>query len=726
VETLGRYRLIRRVAVGGMAEIFLAEQPGASGLARRVAIKRILPHRADDAEFVNMFLNEARVAALLNHPHIVKIYDMGEEDHRYYIAMEFVQGYDLGQILDQSEEKGQQIPPIYIATILAQAAAGLNYAHFYKDYNTGQALNLIHRDISLPNIMVSLDGNAKVLDFGIAKAATNERQAPTQTGVLKGKVSYMSPEYLNGEMIDWRHDLFAIGVVMYELLTGQKPFKAKGDVQMLQAILTQHPQDPYHFNPTIPEPLYHILMRLLEKDRNRRYQSGAELEQDLHFAIQQIAGYEVGPNHIAHYIRGLFAGSPYEVHPFTETETEGQQPPLYQEPSHSRQLPPSTPSYQPPADHYPPEDEPFNPFGTIPESTPAPFERNAMPVSRPPLPDEPLESWQVETKCLPISEVAGAPQHAPEPSSPGIPSEEATAALIIGEDGSMQVSSMGQLEEISREYLGTNSAQPASRRTPTPPPSIPRPATPPPSMRPPSEILRPQQPTAPTPPAQEEEDDDDEYIYGLIAIVVLLVLIIGGAYWFFSGPSKPKDPPDTSDTSITYGSAAKRPNGQRGSIPQPPGGRKKRSLGSKLLLEASSPPCPCTVYWANRKRKLGYTPVRYRLPSGKHRFILQRKRPYVYIPLNLNLAPGKLNKQFIKIQKGSLILKLKPWANVTLDGQFLGKNSQTPYTVYAGWHTLKLEHPQLKTARTFRMFVRNGEQKQFTYTMPLPTPTPPP
>lgn len=315
MESLGQYKLLQRIAIGGMAEIFLAEKPGPAGFSRKLAIKRILPHRADDIEFVEMFLNEARLVAMLNHPNIVQIYDLGEVDGTYYLAMEYVDGYDLGQILDKSDELNQPIPPAYIARLIAQAASGLHYAHSYNDPQTRQPLHLVHRDISLPNIMVSRDGIVKLLDFGIAKASTTQSQRdPTQAGVLKGKISYMSPEYLRGEKIDGRHDLFALGVVMYELATGQKPFQAKGDVQMLQAILTQPPRDPYAFNPSLPHPLVEIMIRLLAKEPNARIQTGAEIQSALEGFLYQTGQQDITQSHVASYLHGLFGGASRPAH----------------------------------------------------------------------------------------------------------------------------------------------------------------------------------------------------------------------------------------------------------------------------------------------------------------------------------------------------------------------------------------------------------------------------
>ncbi|HZN96027.1 MAG TPA: serine/threonine-protein kinase, partial [Myxococcales bacterium] len=217
-----------------MAEVWLARQTGIEGFKRHLVIKRILPHLADDPEFVQMFLNEARIAANFNHPNIAQIYDLGEVSGAYYIAMEFVHGEDLGRIMRKAWGTGQWIAyPIGIR-IVALACEGLYYAHTRND-DSGRPLKVVHRDISPQNILIGFDGSVKLVDFGIAKAV--DSASMTKSGAIKGKFAYMAPEQAGGKPIDHRADLFAIGLTLYELLTGTRPLKKESEIATLQAAL---------------------------------------------------------------------------------------------------------------------------------------------------------------------------------------------------------------------------------------------------------------------------------------------------------------------------------------------------------------------------------------------------------------------------------------------------------------------------------------------------------
>ena len=228
----GQYILLRRIARGGMAEVFLAQQKGLEGFDRRVAVKRILPHLADAPDFLRMFLTEARLAAQLTHPNVVHIYDFGKHDGDYFIAMEFVDGVHTGQLFKHIEK--ERLPPTMVARIGADAATALHYAHELRNAN-GQPLGLVHRDVSPANIMVSFDGVVKLCDFGIAKAAALGDQL-TNPGQVKGKYAYMSPEQTIAAPLDGRSDVFSLAIVMWELLTG-KTIVGRGDaVEAMRAI----------------------------------------------------------------------------------------------------------------------------------------------------------------------------------------------------------------------------------------------------------------------------------------------------------------------------------------------------------------------------------------------------------------------------------------------------------------------------------------------------------
>src|SRR5262245_42270613 len=220
---LGKYRIRRLVTVGGMAEIYVARTAGIEGFEKEVIVKRILPHLAADPEFVQMFLDEARLAATLHHPNIVQVYDIGrDEEHGYFFSMERVHGHDLGRVLAAAADRKRGLALEHALSIVAGLAAGLHYAH---------EQGIVHRDVSPSNVLVTYDGCVKVVDFGVAKAMAN--RSKTRDGAIKGKVSYMSPEQWRGLTVDRRSDVFALGILLFELTTGKRLFKGDNDFAVL-------------------------------------------------------------------------------------------------------------------------------------------------------------------------------------------------------------------------------------------------------------------------------------------------------------------------------------------------------------------------------------------------------------------------------------------------------------------------------------------------------------
>jgi serine/threonine protein kinase len=275
---IGKYKLLRLIASGGMAEVYLARQAGAAGFEKLVCLKRILPHLARDRQFVEMFLNEARLAARLDHPNIVSIYDLGEANGNYFIAMEFIDGPSLRAVAKRARERGERLPIAEVVKIVSMAAGGLHYAHDLADAED-KPLGLVHRDISPDNILVHRNGMAKVVDFGIAKAANSSGR--TRTGALKGKVAYMPPEQLRGDPLDRRADVFALGVVLYEMIAGRRPWEGDSDVSLIGQIMTEEPKPLSTLRPDAPAGLTAVLDRALAKDREARYSSCHDLQADL-------------------------------------------------------------------------------------------------------------------------------------------------------------------------------------------------------------------------------------------------------------------------------------------------------------------------------------------------------------------------------------------------------------------------------------------------------------
>ncbi|HEX8700196.1 MAG TPA: serine/threonine-protein kinase [Myxococcaceae bacterium] len=298
----GKYRLIDRIAVGGMAEIFLAHQVDGEGLETPVVIKRIRPHLSKHSTFVKMFLNEARLAAQLNHPNIVQIHDLGKIGESYFITMEYIFGRDMRRIIPKAEEVGIPFPLVYALRIASDVCAGLHYAHQKVDLY-GNPLNIVHRDVTPENIFVAFDGTVKVLDFGIAKATNQVEQ--TRAGELKGKISYMSPEQCYGKPLDCRSDIFSVGVVLYEWLTGFKLFTGESEVVVMRSITEGKIYAPSYFKADIPEPVEAILMKALDKDRERRYQTAAEMRAAID-AFLSTYEFTPTPLHLSNFLRQIF------------------------------------------------------------------------------------------------------------------------------------------------------------------------------------------------------------------------------------------------------------------------------------------------------------------------------------------------------------------------------------------------------------------------------------
>lgn len=274
----GQYRLLEKVAIGGMAELFKAKQMGLEGFQRIVAVKRILPHLASNSDFVTMFIDEAKLAAQLNHPNIVHIYDLGKTDDAYFIAMEYVEGRDLRSIMKESEPLGKTIPLSAAVYITKKVCSALHYAHTAKD-SDGKPMKLVHRDVSPQNILISSSGEVKLVDFGIAKAAS--KASHTQSGALKGKLLYMSPEQAWGKTLDGRSDIFSIGTVLFEMLTGKKLFYGDSEMSILERVREAKLPDFEQYRDIIPPQLEKIIRKALEKDPDRRYRDARGLETDL-------------------------------------------------------------------------------------------------------------------------------------------------------------------------------------------------------------------------------------------------------------------------------------------------------------------------------------------------------------------------------------------------------------------------------------------------------------
>ncbi|HUT76168.1 MAG TPA: serine/threonine-protein kinase, partial [Polyangia bacterium] len=261
-----------------MAEVFKAKAFGVEGFERLIAVKRILPSIAEDEEFITMFIDEAKIAVQLTHANIAQIFDLGKVGDSFFIALEYVAGKDLRTIFDRMRKNGQTIPIQMAAYVIMKVCEGLDYAHNKKD-GAGRDLNLVHRDVSPQNVLISFDGEVKLIDFGIAKAAG--KAGKTQAGILKGKFGYMSPEQVRGLPLDRRSDVFAVGIVLWELLTGERLFIGDSDFSTLEKVRNVEITPPSSYNKRIPEDLEKIILKTLSKEVEDRYQSAMDLHDDL-------------------------------------------------------------------------------------------------------------------------------------------------------------------------------------------------------------------------------------------------------------------------------------------------------------------------------------------------------------------------------------------------------------------------------------------------------------
>ncbi|QSQ24982.1 protein kinase [Pyxidicoccus parkwayensis] len=299
----GKYLLLERINVGGMAEVFIAKAFGVEGFERILAIKKILPTMAEDEEFITMFIDEARISVQLNHANVVHIHELGKHDDTYFIAMEYVAGRDVRTILERYRRRKEIMPTAQAVFITSKLCDGLDYAHRKKDAR-GQDLHIIHRDVSPQNVLISYEGEVKVIDFGIAKAAN--RSQKTQAGILKGKFGYMSPEQVRGMPIDRRSDIFAVGVLLYEMLTGEKLFVGESDFSTLEKVRNADVPLPREFNPNIPPGLEKVVLKALAREPEERYQWASDLAEDLmRFLLAGDAIYS--SKHLSSYMKEAFA-----------------------------------------------------------------------------------------------------------------------------------------------------------------------------------------------------------------------------------------------------------------------------------------------------------------------------------------------------------------------------------------------------------------------------------
>jgi serine/threonine-protein kinase len=274
-----RFKIVRKLDAGGMAEVYHAEQESLEGFRKTVAVKKVLPHLVQNEKFLRMFLDEARLSLRMSHANVVQVFDVGQAGGSYYVIMEFVDGANLKSVNEFMHARGTTIPVEQAVFIMVETCKGLQYAHTVTD-SDGKPLGIVHRDVSPPNILISKQGEVKLVDFGLAKAA--DQLEHTDPGVVKGKFSYLSPEAVEGQTVDRRADIFAGGILLWEMLTGRRLFQGKNDYETVQQVRATEIPPLSRINPAVPRDLERIVLKALARDLRQRYQSAQEFGDDLY------------------------------------------------------------------------------------------------------------------------------------------------------------------------------------------------------------------------------------------------------------------------------------------------------------------------------------------------------------------------------------------------------------------------------------------------------------
>jgi serine/threonine-protein kinase len=315
VLRVGRYRILSELGRGGMSNVYLAVAHGPGGVNKLVVLKALLPDLSAEPYALTMFLDEARLAAQLNHPNVVQTYEVGTEGDRHVIVMEYLEGQSLSIVIKRSEQAGNPLPLQLHLRIIVSALEGLHYAHELKAYD-GSPLQLVHRDISPQNVFVTYDGQVKVLDFGIAKAASSSTH--TATGIVKGKIAYMAPEQTIGDSVDRRADIFSVGCMLWACATGRKLWKDTPDVHIMRRVINGDIPTPQSANPACDDELNRIVMKSLAVDPNHRYQTALELQQDLETYCERLD--VAKQKDIARHVSTLFADKRAEIKALVERQ----------------------------------------------------------------------------------------------------------------------------------------------------------------------------------------------------------------------------------------------------------------------------------------------------------------------------------------------------------------------------------------------------------------------
>ncbi|MFH1811260.1 MAG: protein kinase [Pseudomonadota bacterium] len=692
---LGRYLLSQRIGCGGMAEVFLAYVLDSDGVQRPVVLKRILPHRADSEHFVQMFLDEARIAARFHHPNLVEIHELTRIEGQYCLVMEYLEGVDLDHLLIAAHKHRRHFDFSLIAHVVAEAAAGLQHAHDLTD-DDGHPLNLVHRDVSPSNIVVTWSGAVKVVDFGIAKH--RESSTRTQTGVLKGKLSYMSPEQGMGQALDRRSDLFSLGIVLYELLTLERCFKHKVPFETLEAVVLTRYIPARERRPDLPLELERILSRLLAREPDERYSRASEVVQDLQDFLASVG--RPRSEEIREVLEALGASPTMEpARVFTATshsDVEALAPGplldevrpaqvLREEPTSLVRLGVLGRTGDPSQDEEtiripaPPvhSSEPQHAAPRVATEETAP--QRPIVLEPPPVEDEATVRHQVP--ALEARAAAGEdtirerpPVSIPAPQSPlhrdaaldGIARPTASRWLVAA-----AALALASAVAVSAVYWGGRAEPGPALENPTPP----------------------------APPA-------------IVSHVDTLEKEPQAAVVMTADAGRVADAAAAPDVSPPRRSPSKSRRPTRPVVDRSPGSR----TPATKALAANSPEFraqltsePQVVVFIDGK-SAGSTPLsNLDLAPGPHQVSLRNPALGLNRNFTWQIKPGEHASRHETFGKGKVVIRVDPWAEVSLRGKKLGTTPMPPFEVFEGQHVLVLRHPPSGAEKRVKVQVVPGE-----------------
>ena len=742
----GRYRLVKRLAVGGMAEIWLARQAGPGGFEKHLVIKRILSHLSADEDFVRMFLDEARLAAHLTHPNIAQTTDFGELDGTYYLAMELVRGPDLKRLMRACKTSKLEIPFRLAARIISQTCAALDYAHKAVD-SSGTPLNLIHRDVSPQNILVSLDGVSKLVDFGIARAATQSQH--TQSGVVKGKFAYMAPEQIKGEPpLDHRADVYAAGLVLYEMLTGEPGLKGEGQMAILNAIEAKI-RPAAEIRPDLPGGLLQVLDTALQKDREKRYPDAGAMESALELFLTQL-GKPVSSRDIAEFMKGvqIDSGDPLSVtgtgsfsRPETRLRPEAVAPrSVAPVPSHHDALTINSGISDPEASQATamfqvnlqevPEQAPALPETTIrrePEKAPPREALRALPQMGD---DETDEPTQTGAASVVVEEPAPKPRkksQAPSENTlrreaeedqvalaaargfPLIPAAIGGAVLLLA--GGLFIATRGP--STPAEVKPAPIAKVTPREVEPPPEKVTPPEPPPEKVEPKIAEVEPEPPKKVVPDPVPEKVVPEKVAPEKVAAVEP------------EPKAKPPPPEPTYRPKVEPVVAKIDPPVRHDPPPVKPLPEPKPKQVAMVTPPLPPPPpipsaAPGTLTvaaqpWMNISvdgEALGQTPLMKKsLPPGKHKVHLANPESGVTRDLVVEIKSGEDRREMVKAAKSKITFIVAPWGEIRLGEKLLGQTPLPPQELFDGTYQITATNPDSGKKVTRDLVVEAGKDQ---------------